>query len=783
MLAARVAAESKILGPDVVVARSPHFYVVTNANKRIKLITRRGTRRLMTAHEVLHLTLQRCELAYDDFVHWFGGEVKLQKPMAVYVVASDADRRAVGKRYFGGEEIHMNYAFAYNNRIADGFSGNGFVVCLQHEGSDRNMHGFLRHQIGHILFSCWQVQGGFEEECPRWAWVGAAHFLEKLPPLLHDYATFCYGEAAGGVGPRTRWADRVRKLAAHKLEPIETFFNKTSLSAMKYDDHLRAWSIMDLMLREDRTRWLKVLARLRHKEVEGKAFQAELGIKPDAFNQRWVDRVLGRRKSMGQARVVDAPDADPRLRERRRIENTQDPEVVAGLVRGLDKIRDVETLLSVMRRMDDPSDLVRESIHLVLARSTAPAVRTFVREQALQDKRPLVRAGAARVLGLWGDKTARKPLELLLQDSYWLARANAAQALARLGDPAAKPALLAALDERKDKPWIAIADAFASFPGRSREATEKIAARLGNRHWQVRLTAARALAVVGTMEAMDPLIAQFAREGGTLKKEMYAALRKVSRDDLGPKPDVWRVWWEGQKKKHGGALPPPPPRGPAPTTGSSRYAKPERPDRDDPHYYGRRVFSRSVCFVLDTSASMDLEMKVRPDEIHRLGDLPAQGTRMDIARKALLDALGRLDARTRVRLVFFNTRVKLWKNDLQPVGGANLDSMRSTLRNLRAQGETNFYGALKAALGLYGKPTLDPDLGNIPDTVYFLTDGRPTKGEITAMPELISWFEGLERFAKVRLHIIALGELNVDVPSLRKLAAAGGGDVVYVREQ
>ncbi len=779
----RLASEKKTLGPDVVVAWSPHFYVVTNADKRIKLITKRGTRRMMTAHEVLHLYLQRCEIAYADFMHWFGGDVNLHKPMAVYVADSETVRKNVGKRYFGGEGIHMNYAFAYNDRIADGFCGNGFVVGQGHSGDDTDMHGYCRHQIGHILLSCWQKHGGFEEELPRWAWVGAAHFLEKLQPLHKDYATFCFAEGAGGEGSRKRWPKRVRDLAGGKMTPIESFFNRNSLSAVQYADHLRSWSIMDLMLREDRTRWLKLLERLRNKEHEGKAFQAELGIKPDEFHKRWVNRVLGRRKTMGELRVDGKDPEAPGLRERRRLEAVQDVDELAGLIRGLDEIKDIDTLEAVLGRLGHASDLVRETLHLVLARTKDPAVRAFLREQALYDSRDLVRAGVVRTLGVLQETAARERLEAALEDRHWLVRANAAQALSRLGLPEARPALLAALGEKKDKPWIAIADACASFPGRSKEASLLIVPRLAHKRWQVRLTAARALAKIGTLDAMDGLIERFAKENGLLKKELHAALRAVSKDDLGPRAGTWRTWWEGQKEKHAG-LPPPPSDLPTPTTGEPRYAEPTRKrGPDDPHYYGRRIFSKSVCFVLDTSLSMELNMKVRVDQLKQLGDVPAEGTRANIAQKALIEALEKLDRRTRVRLVFFSSKVRVWKKDLQPASPANLESARSAIRNALPKGETNFHGALKAALGLHGKPTLNPRLENIPDTVYFLTDGRPTRGEITAMPELVSWFANLNRFAKVKLHIIALGDLNVDVPSLRKLAEAGAGALIHVRER
>ena len=49
--------------------------------------------------------------------------------------------------------------------------------------------------------------------------------------------------------------------------------------------------------------------------------------------------------------------------------------------------------------------------------------------------------------------------------------------------------------------------------------------------------------------------------------------------------------------------------------------------------------------------------------------------------------------------------------------------------------------------------------------------------------ELISWFENLNRYAKVELHVIALGNLGVDLPFLRRLAAAGGGEFIHVPER
>ena len=118
-----------------------------------------------------------------------------------------------------------------------------------------------------------------------------------------------------------------------------------------------------------------------------------------------------------------------------------------------------------------------------------------------------------------------------------------------------------------------------------------------------------------------------------------------------------------------------------------------------------------------------------------------------------------------------------------PASPGNVKAASSSINAQPADGETNIHGALKAALGLEDASSLNASLDPIPDTVYFLTDGSPTRGEITAADELLAWFAGLNRFAKVELHVIAMGNLGVDLPFLRRLAKAGGGRFIHVPER
>jgi hypothetical protein len=770
--------ESGYAGKDLWVVISPHFYVVTDIHRKLKVPTDGGAPRVVSGHELAHLYAQRCEMAYRDFTHYFHGHVNLGKPMAVLLFYRKSTKEAAAAAYLGSPRTNMLYGGG-SDRISGGMAGNGFVGSLQDLRSDAAMHAYCRHMIGHILFSCWVGVSPNEKECPKWAFVGAAHFLEKLLDEHEDEASFCSNETTAPSGSPKDWDKKSASLARRKLDPIETFFGRESLGAFEYEDHIRAWSIMDLMLHEDRDRWLATLGAIRHGAEEGVAFKEGLGISPHDFDLRWQDRLKGRRPTMGELRRDSDEGDEPGARERKRIRETEEADVLAGLIRGLDHLDDVKTARVVVERLDHPSDLVRESIFSVLVRTQNPDVLAWLRTEALDERATRIRSGVVHVLGRMKLATARPRLEELLEDRQWLVRAEAGWALGQIGDPASFPLLVKALgDERTPKTWMVIADAVSSYGTPNKEATAALIPMLSHRYWQLRVTAAQALARVGTEDALDALIERFNREDGRLHRELYAALKAVSQDDLGKNPETWRKWWEQQKEEHGGLGPQPEKR----ATLDGRYAPPEKPGPKDPGYYGHKIFSQSVGFVLDTSGSMDKTILVPEEAAKELGGLPHGGTRFDLAKLVLIDALNKLDPRTRFNLVFFSTDVRPWKHKLMPATPGNVNSAEGAIKAQPSSGETNIHGALKAALGLGDSSAIDADLDPIPDTVYFLTDGSPTRGEITTAPELLSWFASLNRFAKVQLHVIAMGNLGVDLPFLRKLAEIGGGEFIHVPE-
>jgi len=250
----------------------------------------------------------------------------------------------------------------------------------------------------------------------------------------------------------------------------------------------------------------------------------------------------------------------------------------------------------------------------------------------------------------------------------------------------------------------------------------------------------------------------------------------VTHETFGPNPEAWRKWWKTQKPR---GIPPAPPEFHNPE--DERYApsKPIRPD--EPTYYGKRIFSQSILFVLDVSKSMDTLIEVPDDARQKLGTI-AKGPRILVAKTAVESAIQKLDPRTRFNVVFFSTVVHPWQKSLVVAGSAK-DQAIAAVKSWPLEEETNIYGALRAAVGLHERETLSAELDPIPDTIYFLTDGSPTRGEITETEALLSWMRDVNRFAKVELNVIAMGDTDVDLAFLSRLASENNGELVHVPDK
>jgi Mg-chelatase subunit ChlD len=285
------------------------------------------------------------------------------------------------------------------------------------------------------------------------------------------------------------------------------------------------------------------------------------------------------------------------------------------------------------------------------------------------------------------------------------------------------------------------------------------------------------LARIGTADAMDPLIDALETATGRLAAEFHAALKAVSHETFGPVASTWRTWWRTQKPR---GIPKdlPPSENPV----DDRYAPPRKKGGpEEPTYYGRRLFSSRIVFVMDVSSSMTTLMTPPEGVVRELGAIQP-GPRIEIAKRRLAEAIEKLPDRTKLNLVFFSSDARLWKPSMVPIG-SNRKGAIDAVRAAAPDGETNIFAALRAAFGLHGKSLASLDLDEAPDTIYFLTDGEPTRGELTDRPDLLGWVRQVNGYVKAQVHVIAMGNMNIDLDFLDRLALENGGETILLPDR
>lgn len=780
--------EKQVLGQrrKFVIIKSPHFYLVTDI-RSMKVPTQSGPPRVMGMHEIAHLYAQRAELAYEDFVRYIG-RPNLQRPMAVYVMDKNGTAEDVQAAYLGSPRTNILYGGGGGGgRIAGGYPGNGFVCNEQKSGGDDGLHLQVRHSIGHILMSCWTTNDPSEKCLPKWVYVGVGHWLARLPERFQESATFCGDEGTPLSNSGKNWRKNVLKIAGGaKSAPVQRIFDINSLSSLDLDHHIRAWSWFLVYLEEDRERFVKFLAALRKGTEHRTALKDAFGCTPEEFDRRWKQRVLGKRATVAPTpEELDAGDTSrPGAKERASIRTEMDLPTLASKIRALQVINDPLTAATVVPILRTESELVRETIVLVLSKATSTAVKEWLRTEGLAGSKGVVRAYVARVLGNLGDKEAGPELMKYTDDGFWLTRAHVVRALGIIGHEPALPEIKERAKDKSQKVRIAAFDALGRFGEKAGSAWRPVGDQLSASAWQVRSAAAECLGNLGQMASVEPLITRMEIESGRIRQDIRTALKQITRDDLGNNPEHWRNWWEKEKERANGGLP-------------ERGAKPKEPPKgemkygNEPTYYGLQVFSQGIGYVLDVSSSMLSTIKIDPTWIKKQRrTYPAAASKFDLAKNEIAESLSTLRPQVRFNVYFFRKDCFTWKKSLVPATASNTDSAISRLGAERPTSsggssgayQTNYVDVFRLVLDVRAGNDVVGNFGDTPDEIYFLTDGTPTTGDITDSDVLASWFRELNRFARVKVNVITFGNLGVDPVFLRRLAEENNGVFVQVPE-
>jgi len=163
------------------------------------------------------------------------------------------------------------------------------------------------------------------------------------------------------------------------------------------------------------------------------------------------------------------------------------------------------------------------------------------------------------------------------------------------------------------------------------------------------------------------------------------------------------------------------------------------------------VLPKDIVFCLDISGSM-------------------RGDKLTQAKTALAYCLERLNPADRFEVVTFTTEVESLFGELRPADQDNRSRALEFIAGLEAQARTNIDGALQTSLEALGDP------GQRPQSLIFLTDGKPTVGEREPV-DIVANVEG--RGSSARAYIFGVGH-DLNSLLLDHLAVVQRGSVVYV---
>ena len=437
---------------------------------------------------------------------------------------------------------------------------------------------------------------------------------------------------------------------------------------------------------------------------------------------------------------------------------------------------------------------VADAILRVLAGFKTGAQQRQVLDALKAEKTEPGKLGLLQVIaqGKWKDTAAVVPQ--LLGDTSWEVRRRALEALLACGDPGVAQKIVPSCADEQDAVRFRALDALAGLG--SPLVLPQAIARLDDPSRLVRQSAIRALMLVRSKLAVDPLVQRMQKEEGVLLVDLAEALAGLTGLEYGTEPVRWAQWWSAQDKAaydipsveavallrgHRSAH-----------TGAAGWDFPETKP-------GGRAFpiptpSRRMVFVIDCSGSM--EALVTDKERFDPQDYPER-SRIEIVKAELTRKIETLPAYVKFNIIAFATDVNAWKpaaqdanvlvkyaakewiKRLHAIGGSSNEGLSLTgLVNSSGvdKGRTNAFDALRVALGVRDLRTADADYAKAEaDTIFFLSDGRPTAGTYVDPADILREIRKLNELRKVVIHTIGIGEFDADF--MKRLAAENGPGV------
>jgi Mg-chelatase subunit ChlD len=199
-------------------------------------------------------------------------------------------------------------------------------------------------------------------------------------------------------------------------------------------------------------------------------------------------------------------------------------------------------------------------------------------------------------------------------------------------------------------------------------------------------------------------------------------------------------------------------------------------------YFQLEITSDRILFIVDRSGSM-AEPAERRDRYGKASGKTS--SKFSYVQDELETLLMALPETTQVNVLFFADGVEAFRTadggrpELIPLTTRGRTELVRYVRNLAPNGGTNLYTALDRALDLAGRGLKDSAYDVAFDTIYLLSDGKPTAGPVIDEGEILRRVDEVNALRKVKIHAITFGDQN-NAKFVAELATRSGGRHVHM---
>ncbi|MHC4931192.1 MAG: hypothetical protein ACYTGV_03265 [Planctomycetota bacterium] len=311
---------------------------------------------------------------------------------------------------------------------------------------------------------------------------------------------------------------------------------------------------------------------------------------------------------------------------------------------------------------------------------------------------------------------------------------------------------------------------------------EAVVASLGDQAWEVRALAIAICVRAKLVESAARMIEALAKEKGRLRKDIDDALFALLGVRMRGDAELWRSWLAANAENvtrkardlaEAGEYDKPlgPVRNWRARDAEEEAERPDRPKGRTSAFYGIRIWSDRVLFVIDISRSMKDRSQSNPGtstgKQHPYAR-PTGESKLDIARWQLHRAVHDLPKDAQFNILVYSESYKIWQEKMTPATKGAKRKAHLFIDGLNGNGVTNICDPIESALRFPA------------DTILFLSDGDPNRGRITDLNRLLDYLRERNLFRRVVYHTVGIGEA-AGGSFLKALANATGGQYVGFR--